>query len=99
MDDWPRDQLRKETHKQHEIAEIHFAEPAFGLVDEIRDLLKREKRNRERQHRSSECDRHRPENVQVVDDKPAVFEITENAEIYRNADRENAARPKFLMPI
>ncbi|MEW8498422.1 MAG: hypothetical protein AB2699_07920, partial [Candidatus Thiodiazotropha taylori] len=73
----PGDQLREKSHEQTVFQEIVFVGLFSVGVNQIGDLLKGEKRDRQRQDNSFYIELSASDDIDLVDKKVCVFEIAE----------------------
>ncbi|MCK7472601.1 MAG: hypothetical protein MZV49_01525 [Rhodopseudomonas palustris] len=92
VDDRASNQMREERDHQKIVFETIAIGLALRRVDQISDLLKREERDRERQHQFEDRDVGAEQRVQIGRRERRVFEIADQRQIERDADREQQAR-------
>ena len=90
--DRARDELREEGHEQGVVKKAGLVGAAAIDVDQIRDLLQREERDRERKDEPLGRDFGAAERVQVHDEEVEILEHAERQKVAHDAKRSEPPR-------
>jgi hypothetical protein len=80
------DELREEGHEQRVVDEVQPVDLAPVRVHEERDLLKREKRDADRQHDLAQHEVEACDRIEVVHEEVGILEVAQRREVERDAE-------------
>jgi hypothetical protein len=86
--DWTSDELREEGHEQRVVDEVQPIHLAPVGIHEERDLLKREKRDADRQHDLAQHEVEAGDRVEVVHEEVGILEVPQRREVEHDAENQ-----------
>ncbi len=88
VNDRPGDKLRKERNEQRIVRRLVLRRQPSASIDDVGDLLEREKRDGQREHDRGQRQSRTRHDVDVFDREPRVLEVSQHCKIRDDASRQ-----------